>query len=177
MTSGRGQAFSAVVAVMALVGCGGGESGEDPGGNDTTALVELDVVLDAELGVGAPAGPEYPPDTSGVVAEYTVTNNADVAVLVVERRPPQLTPTVDVPLPDTEESSWVYSDDAGTMLVTKEIFAMSRSNGTDSNTGTAYRAPAVRLEPGESVDVVRDVVDTELVPLADAVREHLEASE
>ncbi|WP_123788454.1 hypothetical protein [Phytoactinopolyspora halophila] len=133
------------------MGCSRGESSEDPDGDSTTAPIELDVVLDAELGVGAPTGPDYPPDTSGLVAEYTVTNNADVAVLVVERRPAQITPTVDVPLPDTEESSWVYSDDAGTVLVTKEIFATSRSSGTDRNTGSAYRAPAVRLEPGESV--------------------------
>jgi hypothetical protein len=146
-----GRALPAVAAVIALMGCGGGESGEDPDGDDTTAPIELDVVLDAELAVGAPTGPDYAPDTSGLVAEYTVTNNAEVAVLVVERRPAQVTPTVDVPLPDTEESSWVYSDDAGTVLVTKEIFATSRSSGTDSNTGTAYRAPAVRLEPGESV--------------------------
>jgi hypothetical protein len=67
-------------------------------------------------------------------------------VLVVERRPDDITPDVDVPLPDTAESSWVYADDTGAILVTKEVFAT-----TGGGSGTAYRAPAVRLEPGQSV--------------------------
>lgn len=139
-----GRALTAAVAVTALAGCGGDD---DPAGEQTTApAAELDVALDAQLGVGAPTGPEYPPGTSGLVADYTVTNNADVPVLVVQRRPADITPEVDVPLPDTDESSWVYADDAGQILVTKEVFAT-----TGGDTGTAYRAPAVRLEPGETV--------------------------
>ncbi|WP_183091221.1 hypothetical protein [Streptomyces radicis] len=138
-----GLAITAAVAVGTLVGCGGG----DPGGDGArTPPVPLDVALDADLGVGAPTGPDHPPGTSGLVADYTVTNNADVPVLVVERRPADITPTVDVPLPDTAESSWVYADDSGRVLVTKEMFAP-----VDADAGAAHRAPAVRLEPGESV--------------------------
>ncbi|SDU78115.1 hypothetical protein [Jiangella alkaliphila] len=140
-----GGAVTAVVAVSVLAGCGGDDDPGDGGDGTPTAPAELDVALDARLGTGAPTGPEYPPGTSGLVADYTVTNNADVAVLVVERRPADITPSVDVPLPDTAESSWVYADDAGAILVTKEVFA------TTGDTGTAYRAPAVRLEPGESL--------------------------
>ncbi|AYY13037.1 hypothetical protein EF847_10330 [Actinobacteria bacterium YIM 96077] len=140
--------LTAAVAVSILVGCSGGDPGDDRGDGTPTPPVALDVALDAELGVGAPTGPDYPPETSGLVAEYTVTNNADVAVLVVERRPADITPTIGIPLPDTAESSWVYSDDSGRILVTKEIFATA---GADTDSGTAYRAPAVRLEPGESV--------------------------
>ncbi|MBB5790251.1 hypothetical protein [Jiangella mangrovi] len=141
------RALVAVVAVSVLAGCDGGDPGNDGDGDDTPSPpVELDVVLDARLGAGAPTGPEYPPGTSGLVADYTVTNNADVAVLVVERRPADITPSVDVPLPDTAESSWVYADDSGSILVTKEVFST-----TGGDTGTAYRAPAVRLEPGQSL--------------------------
>ena len=138
-----GRALLAVVAVSALAGCSGGDAGGD---GTPSPSVELDIVLDAQLGVGAPTGPAYPPGTSGLVADYTVTNNADVTVLVVERRPADITPDVDVPLPDTAEASWVYADDTGGVLVTKEVFAT-----TGAGTGTAYRAPAVRLEPGQSV--------------------------
>lgn len=138
-----GRVLAAAVAVSTLVGCGD----DDPGGDATpTPSAELDIALDAQLGAGAPAGPDYPPGTAGLVADYTVTNNAAVAVLVVERRPADITPAVDVPLPDTAESSWVYADDSGRVLVTKEVFATA-----GGDTGTAYRAPAVRLEPGQSV--------------------------
>lgn len=142
-----------VVAALAVAGaCGSGTSNDDqPLGHDepdaSETTVDLDLTLDAELSDGRPGGTEYPPEATGLVAKYTVTNNSSGPILVAERRPDVATVDVGIPLPETKESTWVYAGDDGTIRITKELFPVAG----DGEHGEPYAVPARRLSPGESM--------------------------
>ncbi len=139
-----------VAALAAAAACGSdASSAEDERTPDPEgSTVDLDVTVRADLGAGHSTGQEYPPEADGLVADYTVTNNADVPILVAERRGDIPARDIGRPLPDDEETTWIYTADDGVVQLTKEMFPVL----DDRERGEAYTVPAQRVHPGESID-------------------------
>ena len=142
--------FVAAAALATVATCASGcfADGEpdDPPEETDVSAVDLDVTVAADLGVGHPSGPDYPPEAEGLIAGYTVTNNSDTPILVAERRADLRVRDVGRPVPADEETAWVYAADDGVIQLTKELFSVTADGGE------AWQVPAVRVQPGQSID-------------------------
>ena len=113
----------------------------------------LQVQITAQT-VAGPLGGPYPANIEGLVVQYTVTNEGDEPVLVAQERGHDQ--NADSVAPATDESAWVGAGSApGVARVSKQVF--DAPGGIEL--AAPWRAPALLVDPGSSVD------GTMLVPL------------